>query len=80
MIRMTIMTFVKTYNKERHSLQPMVTQIFHKLQRQVNFALVWLVLSFLFELVYTHRISKRIQRVGRADRSWGLGYIGRIGA
>lgn len=81
MIRMRTMTFVQTYNQERHSLQLMVMQIFHELQRQMNFALACLVLSFLFDLVTllsTHTESIREFRVGRADRSWGLGYIGSI--
>lgn len=67
MIRMTTMTFVQTYKQERHNLQPMVTQIFHELQIQMN--LLWLVWSHLSCLslslfVYRHRIYKKIQRAG----------------
>lgn len=67
MIRMTTMTFVQTYKQERHNLQPMVTQIFHELQIQMN--LLWLVWSHLSCLslslfVYRHRIYKKIQRTG----------------
>lgn len=70
--QMTTMTSVKTYNRERHSLQPMVIQIFHELQRQMDFSLACLVPSFLLSSSLFFHTQKSIGALesGETDGSW----------